>query len=275
MSPRKRRVSPLPLIGLSFVLLLVPARISQKVRLTALSVFLPFHALAESAARFSDRTLSSGEGQELRTRVDYLQDEIVKLMERNEQLKLKLAHAAGMKQYVRERNRALLFADVLVPTDSSQWRKSLTLALGHKGGVEPGMLVTYNSQLVGRVAEVARWTSRVQLVTDPGFRVGAVAVPKTYTQGVAFEKRHIGVYEGTAGELGQLKWITGDTPVENGAYVITTEDPLNDVPQGLILGRVTELVNERSAFPRVKVEPVLNFGALEHVMLLFTRGEEP
>ena len=271
MTPRKRRISPLPLIGLSLVLLLVPSRFSQKTRLTALSVFRPFHALGESAAQFFDGTLSSGKSQELQARLDYVNDQNVKLMNEIERLKIGIAQAAGMKQHVRENHFAILFADVLVPTDSSQWRKSLTLALGSKGDVKPGMLVTYNNQLVGRVAEVAPWTSRVQLVTDPGFRAGAVAVPKTYTEGVSFEKRHIGVYQGTAGELGELKWITGDTPVENGAYVITTNDPPNGVPKGLILGRVSDLVNERSAFPTVNVEPVLNFGGLEQVMLLFRR----
>ena len=46
------------------------------------------------------------------------------------------------------------------------------------------------------------------------------------------------------------------------------------VPKGLILGRVSELVNERSAFPRVNVKSVLNFGGLEHVMLLSLREGE-
>ena len=173
-----------------------------------------------------------------------------------------------MKQTLKELNPRLLMADVLLPTDGSPWRKSMTIALGGGSGARKGMLVLYNSQLVGRVLEAGPLTSRVQLCTDPGFRVGAVAVPRQYTQGVSFEKRHVGVYEGTSGENGHLKWLSGDTPVETDALVLTTEDPLNGIPRGLILGRVSKLSSGRGAFPRVEVEPIVNFRGLEQVMLL-------
>jgi cell shape-determining protein MreC len=108
----------------------------------------------------------------------------------------------------------------------------------------------------------------VQTVTDPGFRAGAVAVPKATAAGISFSERHGGVYEGTSGQVGQLKWLSGDIPVENGAAVLTTEDPGNGVPRGLSLGRVTSVNTGRGAFPKVDVEPLLDFRSLEHVMVL-------
>ncbi|HLY10014.1 MAG TPA: rod shape-determining protein MreC, partial [Planctomycetota bacterium] len=72
----------------------------------------------------------------------------------------------------------------------------------------------------------------------------------------------------TSGESGQLKWLGGENPVENGAAVLTTEDPLNGVPRGLSLGRVTSVNTGRGAFPKVDVEPLLDFRSLEHVMVL-------
>ena len=53
-----------------------------------------------------------------------------------------------------------------------------------------------------------------------------------------------------------------------GSSVVTTDDPANGVPRGLILGRVSGPSSARNPLPRVGVEPVLNFRALEHVMLL-------
>src|SRR5207247_9947640 len=124
------------------------------------------------------------------------------------------------------------------------------------------------NQVVGRVAETASKTSRIQTVTDPGFRAAAVAVPKTYVAGVSFSERHPGVYEGTAGQNGQLKWFSGDTPAEKGSFVVTTEDPINGVPRGLVLGHIASVNGGRGAFPKVEVESILNLRALEHVMLL-------
>jgi rod shape-determining protein MreC len=269
MGPKRRRSSPWPLIGVSLALFLAPATVTQKTRLTALAGFIPFQGLGRWAVQLPGRFLPSpGQTQELTTRNEFLEDQSRKKDNEIRRLSLQLEQALGMKQPVREQNYRMITADVVFPTDSSPWRKSLTIALGTRDGAEKGMLVLYNNQVVGRVSETGPKTSRVQTVTDPGFRAGAVASPRTYSAGVSFSERHPGVYEGTAGQNGQLKWLSGDTPVENGSFVLTTEDPLNGIPRGLILGRVSSVNNGRGAFPKVDVEPILNFRCLEHVMLL-------
>jgi rod shape-determining protein MreC len=269
MGPKRRRSSPWPLIGVSLALLLAPGTVTQKTRLTALAGFIPFQGLGRWAVQLPGRFLPSpGQAQELTTRNEFLEDQSRKKDNEIRRLSLQLEQALGMKQPVREQNYRMIAADVVFPTDSSPWRKSLTIALGTRDGAEKGMLVLYNNQVVGRVSETGPKTSRVQTVTDPGFRAGAVASPRTYSAGVSFSERHPGVYEGTAGQNGQLKWLSGDTPVENGSFVLTTEDPLNGIPRGLILGRVSSVNNGRGAFPKVDVEPILNFRCLEHVMLL-------
>lgn len=268
MTGRRRRCSPLPWIGLSVLLLAIPSPLSQKVQLTAAGVFRPFQSSARAAAGLSSAMLAPARVRELETELAYWKD---KHQQQASELALKqqqLEAATGLRQALKEASPRLLAADVVLPTDGSPWRKSLVIAVGSRGGAKKGMLVLYNSQLVGRVLETAPWTSRVQACTDPGFRVGAVAVPRRAAQGVSFEKRHVGVYEGTAGENGRLKWLTGDTPVEPDAFVLTTEDPVNGVPRGLILGRVARLGAPRGAFPRVEVEPIVNFRSLEQVMLL-------
>jgi rod shape-determining protein MreC len=275
MGPKRRRSSPWLLIAVSLALLLIPSSATQKTRLTAMAAFIPFQGLAIRALQLPGHVFSSsGEAEGLRTQKEFLEDQNNKLSNENKRLALQLEQALGMKQPVRDQRYRMLAADVVFPTDGSPWRKSLTIALGTRGGAEKGMLVLYNNQVVGRVTETGPWTSRVQTATDPGFRAGAVAVPRTYVSGVSLSERHPGVYEGTSGENGLLKWLSGDSPVENGALVLTTEDPINGVPRGLTLGRVAAVNSGRGAFPKVDVEPILNFRGLEHVMLLVPPAEQ-
>jgi rod shape-determining protein MreC len=269
MGPKRRRSSPWLLFLFSVALLLVPSGASQKTRLTALSGFLPAQGLGRwTLGLWSRWGSAAGEAQTLRTENDFLKDQNQKLLNEMRRKDLLLEQALGMKQTVRDQNFRLLAADVVFPTDSSPWRKSLTITLGTRDGLEKGMLVVYNNQVVGRIIETGPKTSRVQTVTDPGFRAGAVAVPRGTAAGITFSERQCGVYEGTAGQNGQIKWMRGESAVENDALVLTTEDLINGVPRGLTLGRVASVSGGRGAFPKVEVEPLLDFRSLEHVMIL-------
>ena len=84
-------------------------------------------------------------------------------------------------------------------------------------------------------------------MTDPAFRAGAVAVPKATAAGVSFDPRRVGVYEGTSGPKGHLKWMIGDAAAEPDGFVMTTEDPPNGVPRGLLLGRIAGVANAIAA----------------------------
>lgn len=269
MGSKRRSSSAWLLFLLSIILICLPSAVTQKTRLLAMSGFIPAQSLSRWSLGLLGRVRpSSGEADTLRVEVEFLRDQNQKLEREKRRLALLADQALGMKQTVRDQNFRLLAADVIFPTDSSPWRKSLTVTLGTRDGIEKGLLVVYNNQVVGRVVETGPGTCRVQTVTDPGFRAGAVAVPKTSAAGVSFSERHGGVYEGTSGQTGQLKWLSGDTPVENSALVVTTEDPVNGVPRGLTLGRVVSVNTGRGAFPKVDVEPLLDFRALEHVMIL-------
>ena len=269
MSPKRRRFSPLPLAGISIALALVPPAFSHKARLTMLSVFGPLRSLAVSARHALPLSAPAGESDEARRQNDFYRDERVKLINEIARLRGQLEQASNARQLAPGPDTRLLQADVVLPSDSSTWRRSLTVALGTRSGARKGMLVLHNNRLVGRVVEAGPWESRVQLVTDPGFRARAVTAPKTYTSGISFEQRHVGIYEGTSGSGGVLKWLMGDNRVESGAYVLTTEDPSNGVPAGLILGRVASVSSGRGLSLHVEVEPSLNFRGLESVTLLW------
>lgn len=268
MPPLRRRSSLLPFLGISLLLLVLPSAWSRKIRLAAVAGLKPLHSSAFAAAALPARALPSRENAELQTQNEFYKDQIQKLLNEKAILQAKLDQVSALKQACPEQTFRILHAEVLLPTDTSSWRKSLTLSLGAKGGIQKGMLVLYNHQLVGRILETGPWTSLVQLVTDPAFKAGAVAVPRTTAQGVSFDKRQVGLFEGTSGQKGQLKWITGEMRLELDGFVMTTEDPLNGVPRGLLLGRVAGITNPSGSSPRAEVDPIVDFRSLEHVMVL-------
>jgi len=268
MPPLRRRSSLWLFLGLSAVLLLVPASFSRQARLATVALFIPVKGIATTTTALPGRVLPGHENTELQAKVTFLQDQVQKELNEIEILKSKLEQVSRLKQTLPDASFRILHAGVLLPTDGSPWRKSLTLSLGTKGGVQKGMLVLYNNQLVGRILETSPWTSLVQLVIDPAFRAGAVAVPRTTASGMAFDKRHIGVYEGTSGQTGSMKWFASGAAVDPDGFVVTTEDPLNAMPRGLLLGRIASVQNAQGASPRIDVEPVVDFRAMEHVMIL-------
>ena len=268
MPPLRRRSSLWPFLGLSFLLLILPSTWTRKARLGALSIFSPIKGVASVTSALPTRILPSGGSVELQAQLDYYKEQNQKLLNEKEIYQAKLDQVSRLKQACPEQTFKLFHAGVLLPTDASPWRKSLTLSLGSRGGVQKGMLVLYNNQLVGRILETAPITSFVQLVTDPGFRAGAVAVPKSSVTGPTFDRRHIGVYEGTSGPRGQLKWFMAGAALDPEGFVLTTDDPLNGIPRGLLLGRIAGVLNAQGSSPRAEVDPTVDFRALEHVMIL-------
>ncbi len=274
VSSRRRRFYFPVLAALSVALMLLPAACSQGGRLTALSIFRPLRDLALSARDFARRLAPSRENEELRRTNEHLAGQVARLQNDKQVLSSRLEQVSRASAFSGERRYRLIPAGVCITTDSSPWLKSLTLSLGSRGGLRKGMAVVYRDHLVGRILETSPWNSRVQLITDPGFHAGAVAAPRGSDALASPEKRQVGVYEGTSGGKGRLKWIMGDRPVEADALVFTTDDPFNGIPAGLILGCVASTSLDHGRYQRVDVETALEFRSLEQVTVLDPEEEQ-
>ncbi len=174
---------------------------------------------------------------------------------------------------MKDPKRVLLPAYVVVPSDSNAWRRSMILLRGSADGVAKGMLVMWQCHLIGRVAEAGPFSCRVQLVTDSGFRIGAVAQPKLYDDAIPLATRDLGILEGSGDSHAVLKWMSGEALVEEGATVVTAPDPASGIPRGLILGRVSSILRGRGLYPRVDVTPFLNVRALDSTVIVLGTGE--
>jgi rod shape-determining protein MreC len=153
---------------------------------------------------------------------------------------------------------------------------SLTLDRGTADGViTDAPVIAPDGSLVGRVVEAGRWTSLVQLITDPLAGVGARLS----------SSRATGMVSGTGGPQLDLRYVNSLTEVQVGEEVLTSgEDAI--YPAGLLLGEIASftfgppvpgtrsvpLTREQSAlFLEIAVTPAIEVDRLETVLILDTR----
>jgi cell shape-determining protein MreC len=134
---------------------------------------------------------------------------------------------------------------------------------GSDAGVEPELDVFIGRCVVGRIASVGRWTSTLELITDPHFRALAQIVRPT-DQGGSFGTEGILVGQGTG--LCKLTDVPTTQTVRVGDEVYTSDrDGRTRVP--LYYGRIVR-VEEAGRHWDITVEPAVKAGELKSVAVL-------
>lgn len=242
------------LIFASLILFMLPAAVSEKVKLTGAGALSPIRNLAGSIREWLTRT-APDPAQE--AQIQYLQKEVTKLRMMTQQLQQQSDALKALEEFEYEKHFNPVFADVVVSGDSSPWRGSLILSKGSMHGIQKGQIVVFQQYLVGRVHEVGPFTSRVLTAQDPSFKIGALVL---HTQ-------QVGVAHGNGAKM-VLRWISEFDDVRQGEFVVTTFDPVVGVPKGLILGRILSLDRARGPFPDIVIEPSVRSRSLESVVVL-------
>lgn len=208
------------------------------------------------------------EAEELRTRVDDLERRIRDLDE-VERENVRLRSMLGMDDAL---ERPHLVAGV-IGRDIAHRYQSVTLDRGSADGVrKDAPVLAPNGTLVGRVVQVARWTSLVQLVTDPFAGVGARLV----------YSRASGLIVGLDGPTLELQYIDTMTEILSGEMIVTSgEDGI--YPAGLPIGRVLSFEvgppvpgtpriplsrEETALFMEIMVDPMIDVTRIETVLVL-------
>ncbi|UCG21122.1 MAG: rod shape-determining protein MreC [Deltaproteobacteria bacterium] len=154
----------------------------------------------------------------------------------------------------------------LVAFDPAGWFQTILIDKGRNDGVVRDMAVVSAEGLVGRVIGVSNHHAKVLLILDGNSAVDA------YIQ----RSRARGVLVGLGLELCLLKYVQRNEDVQVGDQVISSG--MGGVfPKGLLVGTVKEVVRGSSGlFQRVEVEPAVNFGRLEEVLVVIqSPPEEP
>jgi len=134
----------------------------------------------------------------------------------------------------------------------------IMLDQGERQGIMPGMPVTTERGLVGRVAQVHETTSEVLLITDPNSAVTAILQTS----------RSTGLVRGVAGRGLLLDQIPQESEVNEGDIVITSGFG-GSFPKGLVIGQVSGVSRrDYEMFQQAAVRPTVDFAGLEQVLII-------
>lgn len=292
MTPRTRPrslVLILALVAFSVLLLLVNFIGQGRVAQGPLSVITaPVQQVFTDIGRtISSFFRSTGDLNDLRTRAEQMQREMIEL--RAENLRLR-EFQASIEQYrnllkFAEDNPAysVVGADVIgigdtinckdklpesanagkcanvIAGDSSPFIRYVTINVGERDGVKVGMPVVGGGlALVGRVGEVSYASSQVQLLTDPTSFINVRLV----------ESRATGTVNGTTEGTLVLQNVP-QTEVVNVGDIIITSGLGGTLPAALPIGTVEQIISQDvETSQRAVIRPGVDFERLETVLVI-------
>lgn len=129
---------------------------------------------------------------------------------------------------------------------------------GLEDGIKQNMPVVVNEGLVGKIHNVAKNASIVQLITDPKSAVGAKIL----------ETGELGIIEGEIGGKLFFKYSQNGSKVKNG-YTIITSGMGGIFPKDIVIGKVTDIEFDRSSQQfSIAIKPAANFAYVEQVFVI-------
>lgn len=161
---------------------------------------------------------------------------------------------------LKERSTYLTVASRVIGRSPDNWHCAVIIDKGKKHGIKRGNVVINTDGLVGRVIEVTYITSKVLLVNDPEMGVSAMIQ----------RSRHEGLISGSLSATLMLKYLNKETDVIAGDEIITSG--LTEVyPKGILIGKVTEVVDEPTGMGRFAiVKPAANLEGLEELLIILS-----
>ncbi len=200
----------------------------------------------------------------------------------NDELRTELEELRGQAAEVALQEQRLEFLreqiDVPAPSDidrvpaqviggpASNFDRTIEIDKGAGSGIEPGMPVVTNAGLAGKVTSTSLTRARVQLVTDPEFRVGVVLL-NSFDVGV-------GRGTGPGDPLVVDSGIHPDTPVIEGELVYTSGLAQSVFPPDVPIGTVSSVGGGGNPLEqRLEVELAADLERLTFVTVL--RWEAP
>ncbi|HEX2053323.1 MAG TPA: rod shape-determining protein MreC [Actinomycetota bacterium] len=232
--------------------------------------------------------LQDGIGQVFGPVGDFLSDlgNIGDLKEENARLSTELERMTAQQRRLPEILRENERLKELVAANDQDWTQGRTLAVqvigngpsnyewtafinkGSADGIRENMAVVSAQGLVGRTFFVSEKYSKVLLLIDPQHSVGARLTGSGET----------GVASGRSLEDLRMDLISPDVEIKDGETVVTSGFDRGIFPGGIPIGRVTEVAKNADGLTKTaRVEPVVNFTALDKLLVLLDSGpvEQP
>lgn len=207
---------------------------------------------------------------------DKLEDENRRLRQENAQSQAALQEIETLRDllgYVRGPSFPTDYRPVaaeVIAYPPSQFNQRVTIAAGTSQGVREGDPVVNEDGLVGKITDVTAEQAEVTLLTDESIAVSALDLDQNVT-GL--------VRQGRAGggslvlDLVEKRYV-----VEQGDEIATAGSQRGDIesiyPRGIAIGTVTFVSDsDTETYKRIQLEPAVDFGSLDGVVVLIPKVE--
>lgn len=213
----------------------------------------PFRSLRRGWETIAENRRLRAENTSLKSRIGTLERQYNAsrdLHARNRQLE-------DLVNLAQEYNYEVIAARIVLKDDLG-WSKTIIIDRGRGDGIVPNMAVVSGAGLVGKIIEAGYAYSRVLLIIDRSFKVGARLRLS----------RNTGILEGQGAKQLNLNYLPQEAGAIAGDDVITSG--LGGLfPSGYLIGSVTKTVFEEYGFYQfASVEPAVDFNSLEFVAVV-------
>jgi rod shape-determining protein MreC len=230
-------------------------------------VALPVNWLQTSFSSVNDLMNTYSENRELKQQVTELAQTKVRdqtLAHENKQLKQELKLKSSMTDY------DTVSAAVLMRTPSA-WQQQLVINKGQSSGIKKNMPVMSDGGLIGRVTEVNKTNSKVELLSDTGESSNRFAISINGSNGVV--NGIITGYNASRNEL-VMGQVSSKAKIKKGTRV-TTSGMGGITPKGLYVGKVSRIgKDDYGLAQKVYIKPAANFNDINIVTVAEAASQE-
>ena len=222
-------------------------------------VAYPVNAVQGVADSVSGLMNAYTENRELKQKVSELAQVKVRdqtLAKENKQLKAELKLKNSLTDY------STVSAAVMSRTPSS-WQQQLVINKGQTSGIKKNMPVLSGGGLIGRVAEVNKTNSKVELLSDTSESSNRFSIVINGTDGKSVNGIITG-YNARTNEL-IMGQVTSTAKIKKGAKVVTNGMG-GMTPKGLYVGKVSRIgKDDYGLAKKVYIKPATNFNEINIV----------
>jgi rod shape-determining protein MreC len=253
-------------VFVAVLLLSLPTRATERLKLAVGSWFLPLFGLAGAARQLpADLADSVLPRRELLLQIDALRRENQQLKEQQVQniaIARENDQLRGLLGWQRQAPWKLKLANVVL-RDPANWWWTIQIDLGSRDGIQINQPVLTAEGLIGRVSAVGSVSSQVVLIGDPNCRISALVENATHDMGVLSAGGPLG------SSLVRLSYLAGSANLKPGQDVITSG--LGGIfPKGIPIGKIADVQSiDYGSATEASVKLNASLGALEQVWVLF------
>lgn len=219
----------------------------------------PVEGISWMTGSVSNLTDTYQENAQLKKKLDSmnaLQVENETLKQENKQLKQQLSLNKSLTSYTD-------ISAYVISRSPSTWQNQIVISKGSNAGITKGSAVVSDKGLIGRVMEVNKNNSKVELVTTQDDAADRFAVQLIDNNGQTVNGLITGYDTDT--NLLVMGQITSKENVKKGTQVITSGLG-GTTPKGLFVGTVEKVVNQQAGLPtKIYIKPAADMTNLNVV----------